>query len=211
MLHRFDSALKIDVHWHLLFADGVWTRQGQAQPKFHPLGKLEPEDVPHVLASIASRVHKLLKRRGLLHEELDDDQTPTDAFAKSEPPEGSAAARSGMHCPLSRTRGSAAQPSTTAAILKSSLFDLALFGPAHKPERERGPKPGVMHVRSRNCADLQQFSLHANSSIAACNRLGLEKMIHPRSRRAAGTTRSLRSPQGPSCVGRRWRASGWNC
>jgi hypothetical protein len=151
VLHRFDSALKIDIHWHVLFADGVWTKANDDPPKFHALGPLQPADVPNVLTAIAQRTHKLLKRRGLLHDEDVDDDTPTDEFADQEP--------------------------ALAAVLKSSLFDLTLFGPKAKPERERGPKPGIVHLRSRNCADLQQFSLHANTSIAACNRTGLEKMI----------------------------------
>jgi hypothetical protein len=162
VLHRFDSALKIDVHWHLLFADGVWTKTGEAPPIFHALGHLQPEDVPHVLRSIAERTHKLLKRRGLMHDDEEDD-TPTDEFAEQEP--------------------------AMAAVLKSSLFDLTLFGPQPKPERERGPKPALVHVRSRNCADLQQFSLHANTSIAACNRTGLEKMIRYLCRPAVATDR----------------------
>jgi hypothetical protein len=143
VLHRFDSALKIDVHWHLLYADGVWTKTGQDPPIFHALGPLQPQDVPHVLQSVAARTHKLLKRRGLLHDDDAEDDALTDDFAEQEP--------------------------ALAAVLKSSLFDLTLFGPNAKPERERGPKPAVVHVRSRNCADLQQFSLHANTSIAACN------------------------------------------
>jgi hypothetical protein len=152
VLHRFDSALKIDVHWHLLYADGVWTKSGEDPPVFHPLGKLQPEDVPHVLQSITVRTHKLLKRRGLFRNDLDDNnEAPTDEFAAKEP--------------------------AMAAILKSSLFDLTLFGPAQKPERERGPNPAVVQLRSRNCANLAQFSLHANTSIAACNRDRLEKMI----------------------------------
>ena len=80
-------------------------------------------------------------------------------------------------------------PCASYPLLKSSLFDLALFGPAQKPERERGPKPAVVHVRSRNCADLQQFSLHANSSIAACNRDGRELMIRYLCRPAVASER----------------------
>jgi hypothetical protein len=163
VLHRFDSALKIDVHWHLLFADGVWTRTGEAAPVFHALGQLQPQDVPHVLTAIAARTHKLLKRRGLLRDAVDDDDAPEDEFAAQEP--------------------------ALAAVLKSSLLDQTLFGPLRKPERERGPKPAVVHVRSKNCADLQQFSLHANSSVAACNRTGLEKMIRYLCRPAVATDR----------------------
>ena len=162
VLHRFDSALKIDPHWHLLFADGVWSKSGKEDPVFHALGKLEPDDVPAVLSAIVRRTHKLLQRRGLLgHAET--NEAPTDEFARKEP--------------------------ALAAILQSSLFDLTLWGPERQPAREPGPRPAAVHTRSRNCADLGQFSLHANRSIAACNRSGLESMIRYLCRPAISTER----------------------
>jgi hypothetical protein len=60
---------------------------------------------------IAARTHKLLKRRGLLHDADARDDTPTDDFAEQAP--------------------------AMAAVLKSSLFDLPLFSPNAKPERAR--------------------------------------------------------------------------
>jgi hypothetical protein len=132
-------------------------------PKFHALGPLQPEDVPNVLTAIAARTHKLLKRRGLLPDDDAQDDTPTDDFAEQEP--------------------------ALAAVLKSSLLDQTLFSPARTPQRVRGPKPGVVHLGSRNCGDLQQFSLHANTSIGACNRTGLEKMIRSLCRPAVASGR----------------------
>ena len=156
VLHRFDSAIKIDPHHHILFGDGVWTGQGEQKPQFHELFKLEPDDVPAVLEAIVARTHRLLGRRKLLYllvdvYDEDSNEPPSDEFAAEEP--------------------------ALAAALKASLYDQTLWGPEKKPRREKGAAAGVVHLRSRNCADLCQFSLHANTRIGACNRIGLEKMI----------------------------------
>ncbi len=156
VLHRFDSALKIDPHHHILFGDGVWTRQGEQKPQFHELAKLDPDDVPEVPEAIVARSHRPLQRRKLLYllgdfYDEESHEPPSDEFAAEQP--------------------------ALAAALKASLFDQTLWGPEKKPRREKGNAPGVVHLRSRNCADLCQFSLHANTRVGACNRTGLEKMV----------------------------------
>ncbi len=167
--HRFDSALKIDVHYHLLLADGVFvrTRARAGQParvKFLPAAPLKPHDVPEVLAHVESRVMKLLKHRGMLQETA-DGQPPPDEFARKNP--------------------------AMAAILQASLFDRSVLDPDRSvpPLRERGVKPDDVEWRKRNCTAHNQFTLHANSRIAPLDRKGLEKMICYLCRPALATDR----------------------
>ena len=156
VLHRFDSALKSDVHWHLLFADGGWAPStvrphGQPGPlAFHPAQPLPDRDVPAVLTAIQRRVCNVLKRRGLLQDDPEQGEVP-DAFAADQP--------------------------AMAAVLKASLFDKSVLEAGTPPKRERGPRPEGVRPRGRNCAELDQFTVHANSRIAPLARDALEKMI----------------------------------
>ena len=158
VLHRFDSGLKSDVHWHILFADGVWaptTERAPTEPgpiAFFAAKPLHEDDVPTVLAAIHRRVWKLLDRRKILHDDVEAGEVP-DEFAALEP--------------------------AMAAVLKASLLGLSVVEPGTGPrqQRERGPKPDVVHRRGRHCADLGQFSLHANTRIGELARVGLENMV----------------------------------
>ena len=167
--HRFDSALKIDVHWHFLLADGVFMRtrargNAPARVKFLPGGPLKPHDVPEVLAHVEARVMKLLKKRKLVAE-TPDGQPPPDEFARKNP--------------------------AMAAIIQASLFDRSVLDPDRSvpPMRERGIKPDDVEWRKRNCTAHNQFTLHANTFIAPLDRKGLEKMIRYLCRPALATER----------------------
>ena len=158
VLHRFDSGLKSDVHWHLLFADGVWApatprEKGTPGPlAFRRSAPLGEDDVPTALAAIQRRVWKLLRRRRILRDDHDEQGEAPDEFALAEP--------------------------AMAALLKASLLGQSVVGPeGPKPSQERGPRPLVARRRSQNCAELVQFSLHANSRVGELARQGLEQMI----------------------------------
>ncbi len=167
--HRFDSALKVDVHWHLLLADGVFirTRGRKGAPgrvRFLPADALASADVPAVLAHVERRVMKLLKRRGLLHE-TPDGQPPPDTFAEKNP--------------------------AMAAILQASLFGKNLLSEeaSQPPIHAEGPRILAKHTHGKNCEALNQFTLHANSRILAQSRTGLESMIRYLCRPALATER----------------------
>ncbi len=74
---RFSSDLKLNLHWHLLFADGMWTEQ-DGPATFHPAAPLDTLRVQETLHDAVLRIDKVLKRKGW-QERLDDP------FAESEP------------------------------------------------------------------------------------------------------------------------------
>jgi len=77
-IQRFGSALNLNVHFHALTLDGVFTSTlGQAvTPRFLPLPPPSADEVTRVLAGTARRIHRLLEARA---------ENDADALARDEP------------------------------------------------------------------------------------------------------------------------------
>jgi hypothetical protein len=78
-IQRFGSALNLNVHFHTLALDGVYTYVTDLteSPRFLPLPPPSDDEVARVLSGTARRIHRLLEARAA----SDDD----DAFAREEP------------------------------------------------------------------------------------------------------------------------------
>jgi len=74
---RFSSDLKLNLHWHVLLADGVWTEQ-DGHATFHPAAPLDTLRVQETLHDAVLRIDKVLKRKGW-------QGRTDDPFAESEP------------------------------------------------------------------------------------------------------------------------------
>jgi hypothetical protein len=65
VIQRFGGGLNLNIHFHTLLFDGVFFAEGeQGALEFRPLPPPTDEEVGVVLARIAARVQRLLKRRG---------------------------------------------------------------------------------------------------------------------------------------------------
>ena len=83
-IQRFDSALRLNVHFHSLFLDGVFVRDEKGALEFHELDEPSPEQVAEVAERTAKRVIKLLEAAGKSFDsELSGDDV--DDFAKRQP------------------------------------------------------------------------------------------------------------------------------
>lgn len=83
-IQRFDSALRLNVHVHSVFLDGVFVRDDDGLLEFHELDEPCPEQVADVAGRTAKRVIKLLEKAGKsLESELSDDET--DDFVQRQP------------------------------------------------------------------------------------------------------------------------------
>jgi hypothetical protein len=66
-IQRFGSALNLNVHFHALVLDGVYTAASPfARPEFHEAPELTEEGVRDLVEAIRARVLRLLRTRGLL-------------------------------------------------------------------------------------------------------------------------------------------------
>jgi hypothetical protein len=70
---RFGSALNLNPHFHTLMLDGVYSyADGDGAPLFVPAPTLTDDDVRDLVETVATRVLRLLERRGILDgDELD--------------------------------------------------------------------------------------------------------------------------------------------
>jgi hypothetical protein len=64
-IQRFGSGLQLNVHFHTLVPDGVFSEARPGPLTFHPAPPPSDDDVAHVLATVRARVGRLLARRHL--------------------------------------------------------------------------------------------------------------------------------------------------
>jgi hypothetical protein len=79
-IQRTDSALRLNVHFHVLALDGVYVRNSQGDFEFVGLPKPTSAQIADVAKRTADRVEKLLRDRGLLPENEADSasQEPSE-------------------------------------------------------------------------------------------------------------------------------------
>ena len=65
VIQRFGGGLNLNVHFHTLLFDGVFFEGSEGALEFRPLPPPTDDEVGGVLARIAARVQRLLRRRGL--------------------------------------------------------------------------------------------------------------------------------------------------
>ncbi len=69
-IQRFGSSVNLNVHYHALVLDGVYTAAtSTARPVFDDASELFDEDVEQLVETIRDRVLRLLRRRGFLSDE----------------------------------------------------------------------------------------------------------------------------------------------
>jgi len=82
VIQRFGSGLQLDIHFHTLVLDGIFSDARPGGLTFHPTPPPSDEDVAQVLATVRARVERLLARRQL---EPADDTAPADPLAEASP------------------------------------------------------------------------------------------------------------------------------
>jgi hypothetical protein len=148
-IQRFGDALNCNVHFHLLALDGVYTRTGDQKPEFHELPGPDDDEIVEFTTVVAMRTQSLLDRRGLGAESEDDD-----ALSRDDP--GMAA----LYASSIRGR---------IAVGSNMGYRVARLG-----DQIDGDSLDVL--QSPCCATVNGFSVHANVSIPAHDRMRLEDL-----------------------------------
>lgn len=80
LIQRFGSALNLNIHFHILFLDGVYAARDNGAPRFHRVKAPEHAELEVLVQRISQRVGRCLERLGLLVR--DDDS----AWLNLQPP-----------------------------------------------------------------------------------------------------------------------------
>ena len=148
VIQRFGSALNVNVHFHALVLDGVFSRPAPgAAPVFHPLPAPTDEEIARILERIHDRVTRLLRRCG----RLPDEPSPTDPVAEQMP--------------------------LLAGYAAASIQERIATGPrAGHPVRRLRTAAAVLDGQKPRCAHREGFSLHANVALEGRAREQLEHL-----------------------------------
>jgi hypothetical protein len=151
VIQRFGSGLQLNVHAHALVLDGVFTEAADGTLRFHLAPPPTDVEVARLVATIRTRVLRLLRRRGIVTEAADDDAPD----------------------PL------AATSLALAGITSAAVQGRSALGPrAGERVLQLGRVSGAPWVTTTGSrqAHMEGFDLHANVAVAANNRDGLEQL-----------------------------------
>jgi hypothetical protein len=65
-VQRFGSALNLNIHWHMLFLDGVYTERANGSLRFHRVAAPTGEELSQLVHRLAQRIGWHLERQSLL-------------------------------------------------------------------------------------------------------------------------------------------------
>jgi len=151
-VQRFDSTIRLDVHFHGLFLDGVYTGfDSPGRPlAFHPAENLTDDEVDWLVRHIRALTSGHLRRRGY----LDDHAALVDESADD-----------------------LDEMSTHQAAAVQGLIPFGPRAGQHVPLFGEAPEGTPRRPYKRLCADYDGYSLHAAVRIAAGNTARLERII----------------------------------
>jgi hypothetical protein len=149
-IQRFGDALNLNIHFHLIAIDGVYAEDEKGNIGFHPASPPSDREVVKVAERIALRIERLMIRRGMAQSGSEKDAE----FGNEEPllAELYGAAVAGRVA----TGPQAGHPLTKIG----DAFDLEELG----------------FISGPRCASVSGVNVHANVSIGAHDRMGLERL-----------------------------------
>lgn len=83
-VQRFNSALELSWHLHILIPEGIFVRDGEdrdAAPRFVELAAPTNVEVEHLLGKLITRIERHLRRRGRLDDDADAVEPGPELFA----------------------------------------------------------------------------------------------------------------------------------
>ena len=170
-LQRFGGSLNANLHYHLIFLEGVFvdrTAQGLT-PRFVQADPPADAEVAEVLDKISQRIIRHLRKRGYLEADSEDVVLTGYDPARDEDPE------------LARTMAASVQQ--RIAFGERAGLRVRRMGSGFGNEGEVPTLPGT------RCVSVNGFSLHANTHVLAHRRDQLERLLRYTARGAVSLER----------------------
>ena len=79
LIQRFGSALNLNIHFHMLFLDGVYPDSRHGVARFRWVKAPTSAELTQLALTIAHRVGRFLERQGLLEREMENSYLASDA------------------------------------------------------------------------------------------------------------------------------------
>jgi hypothetical protein len=168
-VQRFGDGLNLNVHFHSLVLDGVYARSDGAGLRFHPLPPPDDAEVERVARQVARRLARLLERRGLGGDTVEDNPLATEE-------------------PLLASLYAASVASRIATGSRSGQRVLRV---GDRIDADDLPIP-----QGQRCASVAGVSIHANVAVPARDRRRLERLCRYGARPPVATERLSRLEDG---------------
>lgn len=171
LIQRFGSALNLNIHFHMLFLDGVYVQDDAGHYGFHHTPPPTVEQLHNLLHRISDRVARFLERRGVLERDEDNSYLTLDGLEED---------------PLQDIRTHSVTYRIALGPQKGcKVFTLQTI----PPQPELAPD----HIR---VAKLNGFSLHAGVAARAHQRNKVERLCRYIARPAVSEQRLTLTPTG---------------
>jgi hypothetical protein len=79
LIQRFGSALNLNIHFHMLFLDGVYVERPDGSLRFRWVKAPTSAGVTHLTHTLAHRIGRFLERQGLLERDAENNYFAADA------------------------------------------------------------------------------------------------------------------------------------
>ena len=169
LIQRFGSALNLNIHFHMLFLDGVYvdTRPGAA--RFRWVQAPSSAELTQLARTIAQRVGRFLERQGLLERDVENSYLAADAVDED---------------------------SMTPLLGHSITYRIAVGPQAGRKVFTLQTLPGSGEPFDDGIGEVAGFSLHAGVAARADERKKLERLCRYISRPAVSEKRLSLTPNG---------------
>jgi hypothetical protein len=170
-IQRFGSSLNLNVHYHVLFLEGVFLERADQgrKPRFLAGEPPTDTDITAVIQKISHRVIRLLRRLGYLDADMGSPVATGHDPLRDHAPE------------LARTLAASVQQRIAFGERAGQQVRRIGSGFGHEGEAPRLTGP--------HCANVNGFSLHAHTAIPAHRRDQLEQLIRYTARGAVSLER----------------------
>ena len=173
LIQRFGSALNLNIHFHILFLDGVYELDSDGLiAQFHAIETPTPGEMQRLLHRISERIARLLEREGYLERDSEDGSLLLDGLEDDVLKELQGSSIT-YRIAVGRSRG-------------KKVFTLKTL-PARDDEDE---------INGQALAKGGGFSLHAGVSAKSYQRDKVERLCRYIARPAVSTHRLERLPDG---------------
>jgi hypothetical protein len=173
LIQRFGSALNLNIHFHMIFLDGVYLPVEGAPPVFRHVPAPTATELSELVQRIGARIGRALEQRGLIERDLENARLSTQ----------------GAEGPLDDLIGH----SITYRVAVGPRAGQKLFTLQTVPARAEEPE---RHADCRGAANAGGFSLHAGLTIQPHQREKLERLCRYVSRPPISVDRLALSSSG---------------